>query len=83
MVSLGSGHNLAEARARWPHLVFQGNVAEKMLREGTPDQVRQAVRDCLKAGGGQRHILNLNHGVDRRTPPENFQAYIDAARAGV
>jgi len=83
VVSLGSEHNLAEARARWPHLVFQGNVAEKMLREGTPDQVRQAVRDCLKAGGGQRHILNLNHGVDRRTPPENFQAYIDAARAGV
>jgi uroporphyrinogen decarboxylase len=55
----------------------------EVLQKGTPDQVRQAVRECLRAGGGQRHILNLNHGVDRSTPPANFQAYVDAAREGV
>lgn len=78
-ISLGARHDLSEARARWPHLVFQGNVREEILRTGTPEQVRQAVKECLKAGGGRNHILNLNHGVDRRTPPANFQAYVDAA----
>ncbi len=83
VVSLGACHDLAQARSRWPGLVFQGNVRMEVLQKGTPEQVRQAVRECLRAGGGQRHILNLNHGVDRSTPPANFQAYVDAAREGV
>jgi uroporphyrinogen decarboxylase len=80
VVSLGEHHNLAEARSRWPHLVFQGNVPERILRAGTPEEVRQAVKNCLSQGGGHKHILNLNHGVDRTTPPANFQAYVDTAR---
>ena len=80
VVSLGEHHNLAEARSRWPHLVFQGNVPERILRTGTPEEVRQAVKNCLSQGGGHKHILNLNHGVDRTTPPANFQAYVDTAR---
>jgi len=79
VISLGAVHDLAAARAQYPHLVFQGNVDEAILRTGTPDTVQDAVHDCLRAGGGQRHILNLNHGVGKETPPENFQAYIDAA----
>lgn len=80
VVSLGSRHDLAAARAEYPHLSFQGNVAEDVLRKGTPDQVAEATRACLRAGGGQRHIVNLNHGVDKGTPVENFQAYIRAVK---
>jgi uroporphyrinogen decarboxylase len=79
-VSLGTIHDLAQARRDYPHLVFQGNVDEKILRTGTPELVRQTTRRCVKAGGGQRHIVNLNHGVDRTTPVANFEAYIQAAR---
>jgi uroporphyrinogen decarboxylase len=80
-VSLGTCHDLAAARAQYPHLVFQGNVAEELLHTGTPEQVAEATRRCLAAGGGRRHIVNLNHGVDRATPVANFQAYVDAVRA--
>src|SRR5262249_47838074 len=72
VVSLGKRHDLAAARRDYPHLAFQGNVDEAVLRGGTPEQVAEATRRCLQAGGGQRHIVNLNHGVDRSTPPENF-----------
>ena len=80
VISLGSGHDLAAARTRYPHLVFQGNVDEEILRTGTPEQVAAATRACVAAGGGSRHIVNLNHGVDKGTPVANFEAYIRAVK---
>ena len=80
VISLGAVHDLAQARRDHPHLVFQGNVDEDILRAGTPEQVTEATRRCVEAGGGQRHIVNLNHGVDRATPVANFEAYIRAAK---
>jgi uroporphyrinogen decarboxylase len=82
VVSLGVRHDLAAAQSAYPTLVFQGNVDEEVLRTGTPDQVDAAVKSCLTAGGGRRHILNLNHGVGKETPVANFEAYISAARPG-
>lgn len=82
VVSLGRRHDLAAARRDYPHLVFQGNVPEHVLRTGTPADVVAAVRECIAAGGGTRHIVNLNHGVDKSTPVENFEAYIRAAKGG-
>jgi uroporphyrinogen decarboxylase len=83
VLSLGTSHDLAAARRDHPQLVFQGNVDEDLLRTGTPDQVAEATRRCLRAGGGHRHIVNLNHGVDRETPVANFEAYIQAARGSL
>jgi uroporphyrinogen decarboxylase len=80
VISLGVRHDLAAARRDYPHLVFQGNVNEEILRSGTPEQVTAATRACVGAGGGQRHIVNLNHGVDRRTPVANFEAFVQDVR---
>ena len=52
------------------------------LNPGTPQQVAEATRRCVLAGGGQRHIVNLSHGVDRATPVANFEAYVRAVRGG-
>jgi uroporphyrinogen decarboxylase len=82
VISLGQRHDLAAARRLYPHLTFQGNVDEELLRTGTPEQVTEATRRCVAAGGGQRHIVNLNHGVDRETPVANFEAFVRAAKAG-
>jgi uroporphyrinogen decarboxylase len=79
VVSLGKRHDLAKARRDYPHLVFHGNVDESILRNGTVEQVEQATRQCVEAGGGQRHIINLSHGVDRSTPVVNFEAYVRTA----
>jgi uroporphyrinogen decarboxylase len=80
VISLGTRHDLAAARRDYPHLVFQGNVDEELLRTGTPGKVAAATRACVAAGGGRRHIVNLNHGVDRDTPVANFEAFVRAAR---
>jgi uroporphyrinogen decarboxylase len=80
VVSLGRRHDLAAARRQHPNLVVQGNVDEKVLRTGTPEQVAEATRRCVEEGGGRRHIVNLNHGVDRSTPVANFEAYVRAVR---
>ncbi len=80
VISLGSIHDLAAARRDYPHLIFQGNVDEEIVRGGTPEQVRDAVKACLLAGGGSRHIVNLNHGVDKGTPVANFETYVRAAK---
>jgi uroporphyrinogen decarboxylase len=80
VVSLGVRHDLAAARRDYPHLAFQGNVDEELLRSGTPEQVAAATRACVAAGGGRRHVVNLSHGVDRDTPVANFEAYVRAAR---
>jgi uroporphyrinogen decarboxylase len=80
VISLGARADLAAARRDYPHLAFQGNVDEKLLRTGTPQQVAEATQRCIQAGGGRRHIVNLNHGVDQSTPVENFEAYVKAAK---
>jgi uroporphyrinogen decarboxylase len=80
VISLGVRHDLAAARAQYPQLVFQGNVDEKLLRDGTPEQVAEATRRCVAAGGGQRHIVNLSHGCDRAMPVANFDAFVRAAK---
>ncbi len=80
VISLGKRHDLAAACRTYPHLVFQGNVDEELLRSGTPDQVAEATRRCVRESGGQKHIVNLNHGVDRETPVANFEAFVRAAK---
>jgi uroporphyrinogen decarboxylase len=80
VISLGVCHDLAAARRDYPDCAFQGNVDEEILRTGTPDQVTAATLACIEAGGGRRHIVNLNHGVDRTTPVANFEAYVQAVR---
>ena len=80
VVSLGLTHDLAAAKAKYPHMVFQGNVSEDILRTGTTEQVTAATRAVVQAGGGHRHIVNLNHGVGKETPVANFEAYIRAAK---
>ena len=63
-----------------PHLVFQGNVDEAVLRTGTTAEVVAETARVKAAGGGHRHVLNLSHGVGKETPPANFEAYVRAAR---
>jgi uroporphyrinogen decarboxylase len=80
VISLGKCHDLAAVRRDYPHLAFQGNVDEELLRSGTPEQVTAATRACVAGGGGRQHIVNLNHGVDRNTPLANFEAFVRAAK---
>lgn len=52
VISLGRCHDLAAARRDYPNLVFQGNVDEEVLANGTRDEVIAATKQCLREGGG-------------------------------
>lgn len=63
------------------HVAVQGNVDPTLLLT-SPTQVEHAVKSCidLAGGPGNRHILNLGHGVLQTTPEENVAAFVDAAK---
>jgi uroporphyrinogen decarboxylase len=60
-------------------LAFHGGIStQTTLPFGTPEEVRQAVRDriaTLGAGGG--YILASSHDISADTPPENILAMYD------
>jgi len=60
------------------HLCFWGGVPVDILIDGTPQEVRQAVRAALERyapGGG--FILGPSHSIAKNTKYENFMALID------
>jgi len=72
--------NLEDARARvGPKLTLQGNLDPCVLLS-TPDIVTRKALEIIRAGAGQRHILNLGHGILPMTPVANAQAFINAAK---
>lgn len=79
VVSVGKMHKIDELKTAHPSLVFQGNVDHMLLVNGTQEEVQVASRKCLASGGGHRHVLNLDHGMDRLASPENFAAFVQSA----
>ena len=75
-------HNkaLAEAKKRAPDVIFQGNVDNQILADGTFEEITEAVRKCFVQSKRKNHVLNLNHGLLERTPFENVQHFVDVAK---
>lgn len=81
VLSVGSCVDIAEAKKQYGHRVaFQGNVNNETLRSGSLEEIEEAVRSCIRAGGSEGHILNLNHGLFRDTPVENVCRLIDTCK---
>ncbi|KAJ1463378.1 Uroporphyrinogen decarboxylase [Pelagophyceae sp. CCMP2097] len=62
-------------------VAVQGNMKPTILlgsAEGVEDAVRENIVDA--GGGGNRHILNLGHGVLQETPEANVGAFVDACK---
>lgn len=72
--------DMADARARIPaNVSVQGNVDPAILF-ASKDAIEDAVRDVLRKAGGQRHILNLGHGVLVGTPEEGVAHMFDLSK---
>ena len=80
VLSVGSCIDLGQAKKMAPEMIFQGNVDNKILADGTKEEITQAVRKCFEQSGQKNHILNLNHGLLERTPYENVQHFVDVAK---
>lgn len=81
VLSVGKCVDLAIAQKEAKGKVaFQGNVDNALLRDGTCDEITDAINRCLQRGGKIGHILNLSHGLYRDTPFENVQHFVKAAK---
>ena len=81
VVSLGQCVDIADAKRRIGHRVaIQGNVDNRLLVDGTFEEIDKAVRACVLAGGHEGHILNLNHGLLKETPFENGCRFIETCQ---
>ncbi|MDH4248609.1 MAG: uroporphyrinogen decarboxylase family protein, partial [Deltaproteobacteria bacterium] len=81
-LSLGAGVDLAEVRTRGRgRVAVQGNVDNRLLAQGTADQVAAAVQACIAQGGGRGHVLNLSHGLLPEPLFENVKRFVETARA--
>lgn len=82
LVDLDSLVPVADARAQaGPEQVLAGNINPvNVLRNGTPDEIREAIGRCYKEAGHRAYMVAAGCEVPRDTAPENLLALRDAAR---
>ena len=72
---------IVEAWARLGEVAVQGNLDPAVLLTD-PATITPEVRALLsRVAGRPGHIMNLGHGIDQHTPPENVAAFVEAVRA--
>lgn len=82
IVDLDYPSPMADGRAQMgPGQVLLGNVNPvKVLRDGTPETIREAVAAC-HAAAGSRYIVGAGCEIPRGTPEANVRAMTEYARA--
>jgi hypothetical protein len=79
---VGDIPSLAWARERLdPRIITKGNIPLNIPLEGTPEDVREAVRRVKKSTAGSRHIIGLSDNVLNDTPGVNLHAYVEEGYA--
>ena len=81
VLSIGKCVDLNKAKTEFGDTIaWQGNVDNDILRDGTHDDITNAVNTCIQKGGKIGHILNLSHGLHRDTPFENVKHFVKIAK---
>jgi uroporphyrinogen decarboxylase len=65
-----------------PKIALQGNVDPAVLL-GPTCKIREATQAALSALNGMGHILNLGHGIFKRTQVENARLFIETGQQTV
>jgi uroporphyrinogen decarboxylase len=71
---------MGRARERLGDRPVQGNLDPAALF-ADPETVRARTREIIEQAGPEGHILNLGHGVNRDTPVESVEAFVETAKA--
>ncbi len=72
--------DMAEARDRLGERPVQGNLDPSDLF-AEPATVRERTRQVIEQAGPAGHILNLGHGVNKDTPVESVEAFVETAKS--
>jgi hypothetical protein len=77
-------NNLAESRRHIDRRICtKGNLNLRLLRDGSPDEIRTQVQHIVSDVKGYSHIISTADAVLPGTKPENFVAFVTAARAAL
>jgi len=79
----GAGYVMAEMKQKYGNRIcLKGNVdCTGALCSGTPEEVVEEVRRCLRGGGpGGGFILSSSNTIHRGVRPENYRAMLQALR---
>ncbi|NHX35943.1 MULTISPECIES: uroporphyrinogen decarboxylase [Halolamina] len=79
VVALDWTVDMATARAELGGTPVQGNLDPSLLY-ADPETVRERTAGIIEAAGPEGHILNLGHGVNRDTPIEGVEAFVETAK---
>ncbi|MFC4549707.1 MULTISPECIES: uroporphyrinogen decarboxylase [Halorussus] len=71
--------DMADTREELGETPVQGNLDPSYLL-GDEEFVREKTAEVIEKAGPEGHILNLGHGIDRNTPVENAQAFVETAK---
>ena len=78
-----AGMDMGEAKANYGHKVcLMGNIdCGPLLTWGSPDEVRQATKECLRKGGkGGGLICMSSNSIHSGVKPENYLAMLETIR---
>ena len=78
-----AGMDMGEAKAKYGHKVcLMGNIdCGPLLTNGTPDEVRLAVKECIRKGGkGGGLICMSSNSIHSGVKPANYLAMVKAIR---
>lgn len=80
IVSVDWTVDMAEARRRLgPSIGVQGNIDPCVLF-GSKPFIRDRILDTVRKAGGDRHILNLGHGILPGTPEDNAAYFFETGK---
>ena len=85
IISLDWTSDISQARKRMEsagapaELIIQGNLDPLILLSDL-DTIKQRTESILKQSKGRRHIMNLGHGIDPRTPEANVDYFMKTVR---
>lgn len=83
VVSLPSSVRIRDARKiLGADQVVQGNLSNRILRDGPLEEIEALARDCVAQGGCRGHIFNLDHGLLRDTPYTHIQHLMKVLKPG-
>ena len=71
--------NMGDARDQLGDRPVQGNLDPSHLF-GDPAFVREKTREIIEQAGPEGHILNLGHGVNKDTPVESVETFVETAK---
>jgi uroporphyrinogen decarboxylase len=80
VVSLDWTVDMATAREQLDSVGVQGNLDPSVLFADA-ETIRERTRAIIDAAGPAGHVLNLGHGVDKDTPVEGVETFVETAKS--